>query len=62
MSETHAMTIRFPADVYERLRQDAFDKRVSMNDLVVACLKAVQLQTDWAEQKKAEQHAQVREA
>lgn len=32
--ETHAMTIRFPPGVYERLRTAAFEGRVSMAALV----------------------------
>jgi len=33
-----AMTLRLPDDVYERLRQDAFDQRVSMTSLVLNAL------------------------
>lgn len=34
-----AMTIRLPDETYERLRQDAFDKRTSMNALIIEALK-----------------------
>jgi hypothetical protein len=34
-----AVTIRFPRELYEWLRQEAFDTRESMNSIVVAALR-----------------------
>jgi predicted HicB family RNase H-like nuclease len=39
---THPITIRFPEDVYENLRRQAFDGRISMNTLVVEAVRAKQ--------------------
>lgn len=33
------LTIRLPADLYERLRQTAFDQRTSMNALVIQAIQ-----------------------
>ena len=38
-----AITIRLPEDVYEDLRQEAFDKRTSMNVLIVDAVRARRL-------------------
>jgi hypothetical protein len=35
-----AITIRLPGDVYEDLRREAFDKRTSMNALIVEAVRA----------------------
>jgi hypothetical protein len=35
-----AITIRLPKDVYEDLRREAFDKRTSMNALIVEAVRA----------------------
>jgi len=35
-----AMTLRFPEDVYESLRQEAFDRRVSMASIVLDAVSA----------------------
>lgn len=32
--DTQAITIRLPADIYEKLRRDAFDQRTSMNAII----------------------------
>ena len=39
---THPITIRFPEDVYEKLRRQAFDERTSMNALVIEAVRAKQ--------------------
>ena len=39
-SGTKAITIRLPEDVYEDLRREAFEKRTSMNALIVDALRA----------------------
>lgn len=39
-NETVAMTLRLPPDIYERLRQAAFDGRTSMNAIVVRATEA----------------------
>lgn len=36
---THAMTLRLPDELYEELRREAFEKRVSLTSLVVAALR-----------------------
>lgn len=36
---THAMTLRIPDDLYERLRKEAFDKRVSITSLVIGAIE-----------------------
>jgi len=36
--QVQAMTIRLPADLYERLRREAFEQRVSMTALIVRAL------------------------
>lgn len=33
--DVRAISVRFPEDLYERLRKTAFDRRESMNSLVV---------------------------
>lgn len=35
-----ALTIRLPDDVYEELRREAFEKRTSMNALIVEAVRA----------------------
>ena len=35
-----AITIRLPEDIYEDLRREAFDKRTSMNALIVDAVRA----------------------
>ena len=35
-------TIRLPRDIYERLREDAFSQRTSMNALVIEALRRQQ--------------------
>jgi hypothetical protein len=35
-----AITIRLPEDVYEDLRKEAFDKRTSINALIVEAVKS----------------------
>lgn len=35
-----AITIRLPEDVYEELRREAFDKRTSMNALIVEAVRS----------------------
>ena len=40
MVDTQAMTIRFPADVYENLRREAFVTKRAMNELVVESVAA----------------------
>lgn len=35
-----AITVRLPADLYEKLRKDAFDQRTSMAALVIAAIRA----------------------
>lgn len=39
---TQALSVRLPDDVYERLRQDAFDQRTTMNALIVEALRKAQ--------------------
>lgn len=34
MADTQAMTVRLPADIYEKLRQVAFERRAAMNAIV----------------------------
>lgn len=36
---THAMTLRIPDDLYERLRKEAFEKRISITQLVVTAIE-----------------------
>lgn len=38
MDDTQSMTVRLPVGLHERLRREAFDKRVSMNSLLLAAL------------------------
>lgn len=38
--ETHAITIRLPEDMYEDLRRQAFDRRTSINALIVEAVRA----------------------
>lgn len=38
--ETQALTIRLPADLYEKLRRAAFDQRTSMNALIIEAVHA----------------------
>ncbi len=37
-----ALTIRLPADLYEKLRQAAFDQRTSMNALIIDAVRKQQ--------------------
>lgn len=39
---TQALSVRLPDEVYERLRQDAFDQRTTMNALIVEALQKAQ--------------------
>jgi hypothetical protein len=41
-SETQAMTIRLPKDMYEDLRRQAFNERTSINALIVEAVRAKQ--------------------
>lgn len=41
-SETQAITVRLPTDLYETLRKAAFDQRTSMAALVIAAIRAQQ--------------------
>lgn len=34
-----ALTIRLPQDIYEKLRQTAFDQHTSMNTLIVEAIR-----------------------
>jgi hypothetical protein len=36
---TQALTIRLPVDLYEQLRQEAFDRRTTMNALIMDALR-----------------------
>lgn len=38
-----AITIRLPEDIYEELRKEAFDKRTSINALIVDAVRARKL-------------------
>jgi hypothetical protein len=38
--ETQAMTIRMPKELYELLRREAFDKRVSQASIIVEAVAA----------------------
>jgi predicted HicB family RNase H-like nuclease len=40
--DAQALTIRLPADVYEKLRRAAFDQRTSMNALIIAAVRQQQ--------------------
>lgn len=37
--ETQPITFRLPADLYERLRIAAFERRVSMNQIVITAVE-----------------------
>ena len=37
--DTQAITIRLPKDMYEDLRQQAFDQRTSINALIVEAVR-----------------------
>ena len=39
MDETHAMTLRLPDDVYERLRMAAFKRRTSQTAIIREALE-----------------------
>ena len=39
MTDDHAMTVRLPAGLYEQLRKAAFDRRISMNEIVAAAVR-----------------------
>jgi hypothetical protein len=49
-TKTVPITIRFPADVYERLRKAAFDGRMPMNSIVVQATEA-ELEAQSADEK-----------
>jgi hypothetical protein len=38
----HAITIRLPEDMYEDLRRQAYEKRTSINALIVEAVRAKQ--------------------
>jgi predicted HicB family RNase H-like nuclease len=38
-SDTHQMTVRLPGSLYERLRREAFERRTSMNEVVIESLQ-----------------------
>lgn len=38
--DTVALTLRLPSEIHERLRQEAFDKRVSITSLIISALDA----------------------
>jgi predicted HicB family RNase H-like nuclease len=38
-AEPHQMTVRLPEPVYERLRREAFERRVPMNEIIVEALR-----------------------
>ena len=40
--DVQAITIRLPKDVYENLRREAFDKRTSINALIVDAVRTRQ--------------------
>ena len=37
--DIHTITVRLPKDLYETLRKIAFDRRVSMNTLIIEALR-----------------------
>lgn len=37
--ETQAMTVRLPQELYERLRREAFEKRVSQNSIIIDAIE-----------------------
>jgi predicted HicB family RNase H-like nuclease len=41
-ASTHAITIRLPEDMYEDLRRQAYEKRTSINALIVEAVRAKQ--------------------
>lgn len=41
------VTLRLPAEIHERLRREAFDKRTSMNALIIEALVAPAVTEDW---------------
>ncbi len=42
----HALTLRIDDETYERLRQEAFDKRTTISDLIRAALTPDGQETD----------------
>jgi len=37
--ESHQMTVRLPGPVYEKLRREAFERRVAMNEIIAEALR-----------------------
>lgn len=37
--DTQAFTVRLPPDLYDKLRQAAFDQHTSMNALIIAAIR-----------------------
>lgn len=54
MVDTQAITVRLPRDLYEKLRGEAYETRLSMNELLITGLRLV-LKDDTS----AEQYAQM---
>jgi hypothetical protein len=50
MVDTQAITVRLPRDLYEKLRGEAYETRLSMNDLVIMGLGIVLKEDSSAEQ------------
>lgn len=42
MTDTQAITVRLPLDLYEKLRKTAFDQRTSMAALIIDAIRAQQ--------------------
>jgi predicted HicB family RNase H-like nuclease len=42
-ADTATMSIRLPADLYEKLRRAAFEQRTSMNALIVEAIRTQQI-------------------
>jgi hypothetical protein len=50
MVETQAITVRLPRDLYEKLRGEAYETRLSMNELILIGLRLVLKEDRSAEQ------------
>jgi predicted HicB family RNase H-like nuclease len=37
--EVHQMTVRLPGTVYEKLRREAFERRMPMNEIITQALQ-----------------------
>jgi hypothetical protein len=48
--DTQSMTVRLPRDLYEKLRHEAFETRLSMNELITTGLRLVLKEDISAEQ------------